>query len=64
MGHGYGNEEKLGFLLDTFGLESQKVTDLAGISEVLGNEIDFGIVERVLTQEKDRTHEYLSHAVQ
>ena len=63
VGHGYGNEEKLGFLLDTFGLESQKVTDLAGISEVLGNEIDFGIVERVLTQEKNRTHEYLSHAV-
>ena len=27
VGHGYGNEEKLGYLLEIFGVSSQRVTD-------------------------------------
>lgn len=60
---GYGNEEKLGFLLDTFGLASQKLTDLSQISEVLAHEIDYDAVDVVLRKERDRTHEYLRRAI-
>ncbi len=59
VGHGYGNEEKLGYLLDTFGLASQKVTDMSRISEVLGNHVDYDLVGEALARERNRTRDYL-----
>jgi hypothetical protein len=62
-GHGYGNEEKLGFLLEAFGLSSQKVTDLAQITQNLENDIDYSSVNEILTSERARTREYLDSAI-
>ncbi len=59
VGHGYGNEEKLGYLLDTFGLASQKVTDMSRISEILGNHVDYDLVGEALARERNRTRDYL-----
>ena len=63
VGHGYGNEEKLGFLLDTFGLASQRVTDMASIPEILANDIDYREVGELLCRERERTAEYLRTAI-
>ena len=59
VGHGYGNEEKLGYLLDTLGLPAQKVTDMAQIADVLGNDVDYDAVGELLERERDRTLVYL-----
>ncbi len=63
VGHAYGNEEKLGFLLDTFGLASQKVTDMSGISDILGNAIDHQSVGATLEQERNRTRAFLTSTI-
>ena len=61
--HGYGNEEKLGFLLETFGVTSQRVSDLTSISETLRNPIDYDAVEARLTRERSKTLDYLTRAM-
>jgi hypothetical protein len=63
VGHHYGNEEKIGYLLETFGLESQKVVDMNAIAEVLEHRVDHDAVHRVLARERERTREYLSNAI-
>jgi hypothetical protein len=60
---GYGNEEKLGFLLETLGLESQRVTEFVRVGEILGNEIDFGSLNEMLARERSRSLEYLASTV-
>ena len=64
VGHGYGNEEKLGYLLDTLGLPAQKVTDLSQLTSVLGNDVDYYAVGELLARERDRTLAYLRRALQ
>lgn len=59
VGAGYGNEEKLGHLLATFGLESQRVADISEIADVLGRAADYTGVREVLTRERQRTRTYL-----
>ena len=59
VGHGYGNEEKLGYLLDALGLPAQKLTDIAQMAEVLSNDVDYHAVGEVLERERDRTLVYL-----
>jgi Polysaccharide pyruvyl transferase len=62
-GHGYGNEEKLGFLLELFGLSSQRVDDLAEVGDILSHPIDWDAVDRVLEAERERTRDYLVRAI-
>ncbi|WP_027860630.1 polysaccharide pyruvyl transferase family protein [Marmoricola sp. URHB0036] len=63
VGHGYGNEEKLGYLLDTFGVSSQRVTEMGAISEILGHQVDHQRVNETLARERARTRDYLETAV-
>jgi hypothetical protein len=63
VGQAYGNEEKLGFLLDTFGLASQKVGDMNRIADVLGAEVDYDSLGEVLARERKRTREYLRSTI-
>jgi hypothetical protein len=63
VGHGYGNEEKLGFLLDAFGLASQRVTDMTRIADILGNDVDYSLIGEVLARERNRTQTYLRSAI-
>lgn len=62
-GHGYGNEEKLGYLLELLGLSSQRVQDLADVGSILDNPIDWAAVDAVLDAERIRSSAYLSEAV-
>lgn len=64
VGDGYGNEEKLGYLLDTLGLPAQKVTDMSQITGVLGNAVDYDALGELLARERDRTLAYLRRALQ
>jgi hypothetical protein len=63
VGHGYGNEEKLGYLLDTFGVSSQRVTTMSSIAEILGHQVDYDAVNETLTRERASTLDYLESAV-
>jgi hypothetical protein len=62
-GRNYGNEEKLGFLLETFDLESRRVADLTDIGDLLSRPIDFGGVAQKLAHERISTLDYLKSAV-
>jgi len=62
-GHGYGNEEKLGFLLELLGLSSQRVRDLADVGAILEHPVDWAAVDVVLERERVRTRGYLLDAV-
>jgi hypothetical protein len=63
VGHGYGNEEKLGFLLETFGVSSQRVTQMSDIAEILGHQVDYDGVNETLARERASTLDYLESAV-
>lgn len=63
VGHSYGNEEKLGFLLEMFGLSSQRVTEMLQISEILSNPVDYHAVSQTLAGERIRAVEYLESAI-
>lgn len=63
VGHGYGNEEKLGFLLELFGLSSQRVTQMRDIAEILDNPVDYRAVSQTLAEERVRALEYLESAI-
>lgn len=57
--HGYGNEEKLGYLLGFLGLQQQRA-DLAGsISGALSQTIDYNSVNVLLGAERQRSTAYL-----
>lgn len=58
QGH-YGNEEKLGYLLDALNLGHQRITDMARIQEVLATRIDYDAVAEKLVRERVRTRQYL-----
>lgn len=62
-GHAYGNEEKLGFLLETFGLQSRRLTDMRQVADVIEADIDHGSVRDVLARERRRSAEYLAEVV-
>lgn len=62
-GLGYGNEEKLGYLLDTFGLQTRRVDDTARLVSTLDEPLDYGPVATVLAHERARTADYLSSAI-
>ena len=57
---GYGNEEKLGFFLETFGLETQQLTEVADIDQVLTHPIDYASVNRKLEMERANAVNYLA----
>lgn len=63
VGNSYGNEEKLGYLLDTFGLASQRIDDMSRIAEVLANDIDYNAVGEVLAGERVRSRTFLERAI-
>lgn len=61
-GTGYGNEEKLGFLLERLGLEDRALRDTAGMEELLAQPIDFAQIASLRRQERTRTTDYLEGA--
>lgn len=62
IGTSYGNEEKLGFLLDTFGLSSQKVYELSykNLKACIDNKIDYDYVFSELEEQRNKTKKYLN----
>lgn len=65
VGNGYGNEEKLGFLLDLFGISSQRVDTVnsSKLNEVLDNKINYKLVFEELDKRRKDTEEYLNASV-
>jgi len=62
-GESYGNEEKLGFLLDTFGVMSRRLCDVADIARVLDIPIDADLVDSTIRHERSRSLAYLSREI-
>ena len=56
---GYGNQEKLGYLLEKLGLKSRRVDNIKELPEILDQEIDYTAVDILLEKERRRTLEYL-----
>lgn len=60
---GYGNEEKLGYLLRSMGLDAHRVSSVRSIEDVLGNDPDYESVAQVLEVERGLAKAYLAHIV-
>jgi hypothetical protein len=63
-GTGYGNEEKLGFLLEHLGLGSRALLDPSDLSNLLSEPIDFAPATAKRLEERAHTEAYLQHALQ
>lgn len=62
--NGYGNEEKLGYLLNLFGLGNQRIDDWnkENLQQVLSQEIDYDNVFDILESKRKETKKYLKKA--
>lgn len=58
---GYGNQEKLGYLLEQLGLASRRVEQLCELPYILQQEIDYRQIEHLLEKERVRTLAYLKN---
>lgn len=63
-GDGYGNEEKLAYLLDSFGLASRRLSSVSQVADLLAEPIDYSAVDPILERERARTKAYLARAIQ
>lgn len=65
VGNSYGNEEKLGFLLELFDLSSQKIEklDIDSISESLSMKIEYDKVFFELEKRRKESREYLRQSI-
>lgn len=61
--HGYGNMEKIGYLLDVLGLRQRELGQIQHLESVLAQRIDYSIVQRIIAAERRKALEYLSEAV-
>jgi hypothetical protein len=57
---GYGNEEKLKFLLETFGLSSRRLNGAEAIDQLLSAPLDTGAIDATLASERASTRNYLA----
>ena len=60
-GNSYGNEEKLSYLLNMFGLDNQKIFsgDKMDFSEVLNKTIDYQRVNLLIDEQRSKSKDYL-----
>ncbi|WP_431711826.1 polysaccharide pyruvyl transferase family protein [Glutamicibacter uratoxydans] len=63
QGHGYGNIEKLGYLLNVLGLPQRELITIHDLEMVLEPEIDYHSVGEIIAFEKQRSCDYLTNAV-
>ncbi len=57
---GYGNEQKLLFLLDTFGLKDRELSDLNRLNQLLSEPLDEAAIHRRLSKERHEAQKYLA----
>lgn len=62
--NGYGNQEKLGYLLEKLNLVERQVQDMRKLGETLDEFIDFEPVDELIKKERTRTREYLENQFQ
>lgn len=63
VAHGYGNEEKLGYLLETLGLSSRRLDSVSDVARILAEPIDTQAVGAALERERRRSAEYLKASI-
>ncbi|WP_281966193.1 polysaccharide pyruvyl transferase family protein [Serinicoccus marinus] len=63
-GQGYGNEEKLGYLLDLLGLSERRLDVKGDLAETLAEPLDGSAVDLVLTKERLRSQRYLQRVLE
>lgn len=56
---GYGNQEKLGDLLQRLQVEQQKISDLSQLEEILTQPVDFELTEEILREERKKARNFL-----
>ncbi|PQZ99202.1 hypothetical protein CQ019_16770 [Arthrobacter sp. MYb229] len=61
--HGYGNMEKIGYLLDVLGLRERELAQIQQLESILAQSIDYSSVHQVIKAERQKAREYLADAV-
>lgn len=60
---GYGNQEKLMYLLESLGLQDRIVTELSEIEKTISRPINYDIIDEILQKERVRTKKYLKSQI-
>lgn len=60
---GYGNQEKLNFLLEKLGLENQRVESLPQLADIIERNIDYGAIDTIIEKERKNTIAYLKEQI-
>lgn len=63
-GHGYGNQEKLGYLLEALGLSDRALQDGEDLGDLINRPIDYASVRAVRARERARAVAYVSVLVE
>lgn len=58
-GVGYGNEEKLTYLLEKLGQKGRLIDNVDRLENVLREEMDYGKTNQIIKEEQEKTKEYL-----
>lgn len=58
-GHGYGNEEKLGYLLELLELTNRRLDRATSLADSLGTPLDCQRLDELLRKERSRSRDYL-----
>jgi hypothetical protein len=64
VAHKYGNEEKLGYLLESLGLAARRLDSVSDVADVLAAPIDWPAVQQIVESERMRSAEYLRGSLQ
>lgn len=59
MGSNYGNEEKLTDLLERLQLTGHMAVDIEDIEKINSQDVDYGVVDSILKQQREYTEKYL-----
>lgn len=63
-GQGYGNAEKLSYLLETLKLSGRIVSNIELLGNVLDDVVDYTKAEQIIEQNRERTYTYLNQMLE
>ena len=62
-GVGYGNEEKLTYLLEKLGQKGRLIDNIDSLENVLREEMDYGKTNQIIKEEQEKTIDYLAEKI-
>ena len=63
VGNEYGNEEKLGDLLNRLKLSNRMLQDINKLGNLLNTNIDYNETDKIILEEREKSYKYLKEEI-